>query len=108
MPRDLPHLALPVWSVPEKRRPRPGGSGFRRENRSQHGQTLVNEADALVSQLQQRVQTAPPGIDPKLVFKLRLHPKGNLDDAAVDQIGLRVLARGKDKAVVVFPDQGTL
>ena len=58
--------------------------------------------------LADRIRRSPPGINPKLVFKLRLNPKANLDDDQIPQLGLHVLSRDAARVVVVFPDQASL
>jgi hypothetical protein len=62
----------------------------------------------MANRLQQRRQDAPPGINPKFIFKLQLNRKGILDDDQLTQMGLRVLAKDANRAIVVFPDDETL
>jgi len=58
--------------------------------------------------LQARISAAPIWINPKLIFKLQLHPKGHLDDDQLKKLGLQVLERDPGRAIVVFPDEASL
>src|SRR5262245_28149447 len=107
MPRDRDHFELPTWQEAFPRRLRGGGRPPQRD-RPAHGRALLNQADHLVHELEERRHTAPPGINPKLVFKLRLHRDGTLDEEQLRRIGLHILARDSEKAIVVFPDQPSL
>jgi subtilisin family serine protease len=110
VPRDLEHLQLSAWREPLPRRPGGGGGGFARgkDEREAHGRQLVDEAAEIAEDLQARSETAPAGINPKLIFKLRLHRQGDLTEDQLSGMGLRLLARSPDKAIVVFPDEPTL
>jgi subtilisin family serine protease len=105
--RNLEHLILPQWKEPLSRRKRPGGKGVERNIR-EHGQKLITQARLVSQKLQQRTRTYPKGINPKLVFKLKLHPKGRLDEETLSKLGLFVLARDPEKAIVVFPTSAAL
>mgnify|MGYP000627926034 CR=1 FL=1 len=108
MPRNLQHLQLARWQETLARRKRSGGHQPKRDNRRDHGTTLLAEAEEVSNHLKQRAQQYPQGIDPKYVFKLQLDPAGDLDEVALGQLGLRLLARDATKAIVVFPDDATL
>ncbi len=108
MPRDRDHFELPRWQQPLPRRLRGGGRPPPREDRRAHGQELVDQANQVADHLQERQRSAPLGINPQLVFKLQLHPQGNLEEEDLQRMGLRVLARDPNRAIVVFPDQSTL
>ena len=108
MPRDLEHLQLPEWNKAEPRRKRGGGQGFTRKDKDEHAKKLLQEVDLVSNHLQERKQRAPQGINPKLVFKIKLNEKGNLDETQLRQMGLRLLARNAKRAFVVFPDDATL
>jgi hypothetical protein len=106
-PRE--HLVLPVITEQLPRRPRPGGGRApTRDNPGQHGQTLLRSAEALADRLQTRGAEASAGINPRLLFRLRLHPRGNLSDDVVARMGLRVLAQDGNRRLVVFPNDATL
>lgn len=79
-----------------------------RDNRLTHGRNLHRQAREVEARLEDRLRVAPAGINPKLIFKIQLHPKGNLDEDTLRGLGLRVLARDARKAIVVFPDEETL
>lgn len=107
MARDREHFELPRWQQALPRRRRGGGRPVPR-NRSIHGQELIQQVEEVSNHLQARLRAPSQGIDPKLVFKLRLNPKGNLDETQLKQLGLRLLARDSNRAIVVFPDEATL
>lgn len=108
MPRDRDHFELPRWRQPLPRRAHGGGRPPHREDRRTHGEGLVDQADEVADSLQERQRSAPQGINPLLVFKLQLHPSGNLEEQDLQRMGLRILARDPRRAIVVFPDQSTL
>lgn len=108
MPRDREHLELPVWNVPTNRRKRGGGRPPLREDIRSHGQSLDNQAEAVINSLESRLASAPAGINPKLLFKLQLNSKGSLDENQLRQMGLRLLAHSAESALVVFPDDSAL
>ncbi len=107
MARDLEHFELPKWKQTFPRRRR-GGGGSPKRDKQAHGSQLILQADQVANDLQRRTQDAPWGINPKLIFKLELHSEGNLDENQLRQLGLRLLARDPDRAIVVFPDEATL
>lgn len=93
MARDLEHFELPKWKRTLPRRRYGGGGSPKRKDQQAHGSELILQADQVANHLQQRTQDAPQGINPKLIFKLELHPQGNLDEEQLRQLGLRLLAR---------------
>lgn len=106
--RDLEHLRLTVWQEPLRRRKHGGGRPPHRDAPLKHAQKLVDEAETLSQTLETRKARAPQGINPKLIFRLVLHPQGNLEDEAVEALGLRVLGKQPHEAIVVFPDEPAL
>ena len=108
MPRDHEHLALPELNVAVPRRKRGGGRPPERENNRQHGRTLLDQTEDIRERLQHRLETSARGINPKLVFKLIIHPKGNLDEQQLRLLNLRLLGRDADKQFVVFPNDAAL
>jgi hypothetical protein len=108
MTRKLEHLELTKWQKPLRRRLSGGGRALKRENKSVHGRQLIQQARQVSQHLQTRVETAPQGINPKLIFKLQLHQRGNLNEEELKRLGLRMLARDAKRAIVVFPDEATL
>lgn len=108
MAREFEHLDLPRWEGEPPRRKTGGARPPQRDNQHAHGRELHRQALEVEARLDERLQIAPAGINPKLVFKIQLHPQGNLDEERLRQLGLRVLAMDARKAIVVFPDQRTL
>lgn len=91
MARELDHFELPIWSAPLPRRRQGGGRQLDRERRL-HGEALIEQATTLVERFQ-RERSEPSHIDPRLIFRLRLHPSASLDESHVEALGLRVLGR---------------
>ena len=108
MPRDLEHLELPRWQQPVVRRKHGGGRPPTRDSRAEHGQKLETELAAVDAEFDSLRREPPAGIDPKLVFTIRLHPKGRFDDDGLLAMGLRLISREPNQLLVVFPDTGTL
>jgi hypothetical protein len=108
MARNLDHLELPPWREQFPRRRRGGGGQLERADRREHGRRLAEEAEQVANRLQQRPAVYPGGINPKFVFKLQLHPKGNLNEEELHRMGLRMLARDARRVIVVFPDGAAL
>jgi hypothetical protein len=92
MQRELDHLELPVWQRQPHRRKPHGGRLPVRDHRS-HGQVIADQAEEVEQDLRQRIQNKPPHINPKLVFKLQLNQKGNLENADLTRLGLHLLSR---------------
>ena len=105
MPRDLEHLQLPIWDAPLPRRQKRSGPPVSRPSRRRHGENLLNQTAAVLEDIQNKRQTAPATINPRLVFKLQLNAKGDIDDEVLGRMKLHVLARSGSKVVVVFPDE---
>ena len=110
MPRDLAHLQLAVWHEPLRRR-KQGGGGTRgkRADRRQHGERLEEQAETVANVLREQTDRTPEGIRPSYVFKIQINPAyGELDDQTLARMGVRVLARGSDRVLVVAPTDVTL
>ena len=108
MPRDLEHLTLPRWQQPIARRRIGGGRPPVRDSRAVHGKKLETELAAVDEAFTSLRREPPAGIDPKLVFNIRLHRAGSFDDDELRAMGLRLVAREPNKLLVVFPDSGAL
>lgn len=107
--RNLEHLELVPWREPQARKKVGGGRPLERgESAQTHGVRVLEQTEAVSRTLEARISAAPMGINPKLVFKLQLHPKGYLDDDQLRKLGLHVLERDPGRAVVVFPDEASL
>ncbi len=108
MDRTLDHFELPAWQEPLPRRIHGGGRPPNRESTRRHGQELLQQAEEIANRLQARIQSARQGINPKLIFRLVLHPRGNLSAQQLSQMGLQVLAIDSRGAMVVFPNRPSL
>ena len=100
MARNLDHLSLPQLQAPLARRKQGGGSNVGRSSNSDHATHLAADADRVEDA--QRRRTRPSAVSPALIFKLRLHEKGDLDEATLDRFGLTLVARDERKTLVVF------
>jgi hypothetical protein len=56
----------------------------------------------------QRRTTRPAGATPSLIFRLKLHPDGELDEKTLERFGLRLVARDESKTLVVFSSEEDL
>jgi hypothetical protein len=108
MPRDKDHLELPRWSGTFPRRKRPGGRTPQREDKQAHGVQLLAQAEETANRLRERETERHSGVNPKLIFKLVLHPEGKLDTEQLRQLGLQLLGIDTRHALVVFPDHARL
>lgn len=107
MPRNLEHLELAPWKPPVGRRSKQAAPPPTRDHHD-HGDDLIQQAEQMSHLLVTKRQTAPAGINPKLIFKLILHPNGHIAEANLGDLGLRLLACDSQRAIVVFPDEATL
>jgi Subtilase family len=105
--RDLEHFALPTshGAVPRQRH---GGGGVVTRNRAEHGARLVGQTNALSTALQQRIDGYPAGVDPQLLFRIRLAPTASLSEDQLRALQLRLVAVDPGGVLVVFPDRRTL
>ncbi|MFN0110668.1 MAG: S8 family peptidase [Blastocatellia bacterium] len=108
MARNLEHLELPQWQQALPKRKQGGGKTTARDDRKAHGQTLLAQAEQLANRLQARKKAAPQGINPKLIFKLQLHPQGYLPEEELERMGLGMLAKDAKRVIVVFPNEESL
>lgn len=103
MTNQFEHLELPKTSIELPRRGKKGfGSGFKRSDRSSHGQNLLGQVSILTQRPKQ--STSPFHLNPKLIFKVKLTTDGTLSEDQLFQMGLSILAQEPkaNKAVVVF------
>ncbi|BDA73850.1 Peptidase S8 and S53, subtilisin, kexin, sedolisin [Calothrix sp. PCC 7716] len=95
------HLKLPrIINIELPRRVTGGFGGTKRTNVNEHGKQLLDQISTLVDPVKQK--TSPFRLDPKLIFKIKVAKKQSFPDDLVTQIGLNVLAREPNKAIVVF------
>lgn len=104
MANQFEHLALPKTDIQFTRRSPKGFSSGKRTNRSSHGGKLLNQVSGILNRPPKKY--TPFGINPKLIFKIKLAEKYNLTDDQVTKSGLNLLAKEskKQNAIVVFPD----
>ncbi|NET26932.1 hypothetical protein [Okeania sp. SIO1I7] len=108
MNSQFEHLQLPIISIELPKRIKGGGGRARRDNRSVHGGKLLTEVSTIIERPPK--QYAPFGINPKLIFKLKLRSKDSLQDKEVTDSGLNILEKGSksDEAIVVFSSDDNL
>lgn len=90
-----------------RRRRRGGGSTFTRANPTSHGLHLLAQVDSLESRTRESRRTFPD-VNPKLIFRLVIHPDASITEEQVIGLGLQLLAIDAQGAMVVFPNEGTL
>ncbi len=108
MANQFEHLQLPKTEIQLTRRSQRGFSGSKRANRSSHGRQLLNQVSGILDRPPK--QYTPFGINPKLIFKIKLAEKSNLTDDQITNSGLNLLAKEskKQNAIVVFPSDDEL
>jgi hypothetical protein len=102
------HLVLPKTNIElPKRGKGGGGGGTHRSDRSSHGRLLLSQ---IVSISQEQQKTAPFRLNPKLIFKIKLRPKSNLQESELSPLGLTLLSQEPKakKAIVVFTSEEEL
>ncbi len=108
MPRDKEHLILQQWQEPLPKRKSGVEEIFQEKIKPNMVRELVRQTENLAQNLQSRQRTYPQGINPKLVFKIKLNASGNIDESQLEALGLRILSKDENKIFVVFPDDATL
>jgi len=108
MSDQFEHFELSKWEEPLQRRKRPNTHSFRRTNKREHGEAILHQTEDLSNKLQRRIEQAPTGINPKLIFKIIINREGNINEDDLRRMGLNVLALDSDKALVVFPNEAAL
>nr|WP_293102158.1 hypothetical protein [Okeania sp. SIO2F4] len=108
MNSQFEHLQLPRIDIELPKRIKGGGGGNKRDNRDFHGRKLLAEALTIIERPVK--EYTPFGINPKLIFKLKLRSKDSLQDNDVTGLGLNILEKGtkSDEAIVVFSSDDNL
>lgn len=108
MANQFEHLQLPKTEIQFSKRSRGFGGGNKRGNRSSHGSQLLNQVTGIVQRPQK--QHTSFGINPKLIFKVKLAEKSDLSDKQINDSGLNLLAKESKKknAIVVFSSDNEL
>ena len=108
MANQFEHLRLPKTNIQFTKRSRGFGGGNKRNNRSSHGSQILNQVSGILDR--PRKEHTPFGINPKLIFKIKLAEKYNLTDDQISNSGLNLLAKEskKQNAIVVFPSDDEL
>ncbi|GAB4542109.1 MAG: S8 family peptidase [Pleurocapsa sp.] len=108
MANQFEHLQLPKTDIQFTQRSKGFGRGKQRSNRSSHGRQLLNQVSGILDRPPK--QYTPFGINPKLIFKIKLAEKSDLNDAQITNSGLNLLAKEskKQNAIVVFSSDDEL
>lgn len=108
MANQFEHLKLPKTDIQFSRRSRGFGGGKKRSNRSSHGSQLLDQVSGILDRPPKK--HTPFGINPKLIFKIKLAEKSNLTDDQITNSGLNLLAKEskKQNAIIVFPSDDEL
>lgn len=108
MANQFEHLQLPKTDIQFTKRSKGFGGGNKRNNRSSHGSQILNQVSGILDRPPK--EHRPFGINPKLIFKIKLAEKYNLTDDQVTKSGLNLLAKEskKQNAIVVFPSDSEL
>lgn len=110
MTRDLEHLELVRWREPLTRRKQGGGGEqARRDDFQEHGRALDRQIEKLTESFEARLARREEGLNPKLIFRLRLKSGfRELADDDVRKLGLGLLGRSANGVLVVFPDNASV
>ena len=103
------HLELPITNINFAKRSKRGFGGVgRRLDRNSHGRQLLDQASAILDR--PRKPYTPFGINPKLVFKIKLREKSDLTDDQIISSGLNLLAKEpkSKQAIIVFSSDDEL
>ncbi|MDY7002827.1 MAG: S8 family peptidase [Cyanobacteriota bacterium] len=108
MNSQFEHLQLPRTNIELPKRIKGGGGGNKRDNRDVYGGKLLAEVLKIIERPVK--EYAPFGINPKLIFKLKLRSEYSLQDKQVTASGLNILEKGSksDEAIVVFSSDDNL
>lgn len=104
MSRDRSHLPLPEVRGKLPRRRRPAPTKVPQPDRRVHGEKLREDTERAVHALKNSARVYPEGFQPANIVKVTLHPKGNLDEAVLARMKLRLLGEKERKALVVSVD----
>ncbi|MBE9570247.1 MAG: S8 family peptidase [Proteobacteria bacterium] len=102
------HLLLPRAEVELERRQRPGFSVVSRKPFAGHGSQINMEVGSALQQFQSRAPRRPPGIDPKLLLRVRLERAGAIPDDEWHKNGLILVSEGRDGVTVLLAGEPEL
>ncbi|BAQ63909.1 putative serine protease [Geminocystis sp. NIES-3709] len=104
----LEHLELPKTEIEYTRKLNGGGTSHKRTNRSSHGTKLLNQLDSISNRPEK--EYSPFGINPKLIFKIKLRKDFNFSDEKVIKSGLNLVAKETKlkQAIIVFSSDDNL
>jgi hypothetical protein len=108
MSNQFEHLELPRINIPLPRRSKRGFGGEKRSERQSHGSQLLTQVGSLINRPPREL--TPFGINPKLIFKIKLSKKYSLDEKNLPSLDLNLLAKEpkQNQAIVVFSSDNEL
>ncbi len=104
LPEFYPHLPLVRTDTVQDRRRRRGGPPPVRANPEEHGRHISESVDSVLRQFS--IPSAETGIDPALIFKIRLD--GSVDEDEWRRSGLVVLSREPGSTLILFSNDQEL
>lgn len=106
MARNLEHLELPRVRGEFPRRLHGGGRLPEREDKYKHGKYLIRKTGRVIQK--HKIIKRPTGISPTLLFKLKIHPKADLNEDQLRLMNLSLVSKDPDKTIVVFSSDEAL
>jgi hypothetical protein len=109
MPEDninrYPHLILPRAEVERERRRRPSFGTASSKRFAEHGSQIDTQVGSVLQQFQSRAPRRPPGIDPKLLLRVRLERTGAIPDEEWRKNGLILVSEDRDGVTVLLASE---
>jgi len=102
------HLLLPRAEVKLERRQRRGFSVVSPKPFAEHGSQINTQVASALHQFQSRAQRRPPGIDPKLLLRVRLERAGAIPDDEWRKNGLILVSEERDGVTVLLAGEPEL
>ncbi|NVL89523.1 MAG: S8 family peptidase [Desulfobacterales bacterium] len=102
------HLLLPRAEVELERRQRRGFSVVSPKPFAEHGSQINTQVGSALQQFQSRAQRRPPGIDPKLLLRIRLERAGAIPDDEWRKNGLILVSEERDGVTVLLAGEPEL
>ena len=105
---EFEHLELPKANIALPKRPRPYGGGGKRSHRDAHGTQILTQLSNMIKPKDR--EYSPFGINPKLIFKIKLNKQWNLSEDNLTALELNLLAQEPKvmQAIVVFSSDNQL
>jgi len=96
------HLLLPRVEVELKRRQHRGFGAVPRRSFAKHGSRIDMQVSSVLQQFQSRAPSRPPGIDPKLLLRIRLERAGAISDDEWRKNGLILVSEDREGVTILL------